>query len=466
MAAPIMRQTPRGLAPQSSTRPVRKPRNTLQILKSTRALLLISNVVLLIAALAGIEVHRRAIRIVGKDTAPSVIAAQHIKSAVADMDANAVNELLGSPASADGAGGYEERRVEAAAALLAAAENITFGDKERAPIGTLQIGIGTYERLIQRARDLRERSDPKFVDAYRAAAKLVDETLLPAADALDKANNDVLEQTYERQESESSGSMVFLAFGAMAALGGLVAVQAFLARRMRRTINPLLAAATLVAFIWTVWVFSAFNTEKASLKIAQEDAFVSIRALWRARATAYWANSDESRYLLDPAHASEYQSSFNARTESLAKAPAGMPLEEVAKAARSGVKVSGFSGYLGDEISNITFAGERAAAADTLSKYAEFMAIDRRVRQLETTGHHREAIELGAGKQAGQSDWAFSRFDDALGDTLKINQQAFDTAVSKGMGALDGLAWESAIFAAVVGVLMFLGFAPRIKEYE
>ena len=43
------------------------------------------------------------------------------------------------------------------------------------------------------------------------------------------------------------------------------------------------------------------NIEHAGheLKVAKEDAFDSVRALWLARAVAYDANSDGSRWLLD-----------------------------------------------------------------------------------------------------------------------------------------------------------------------
>jgi len=129
--------------------------NTLQILQGSRAALIALDVLLLIAAIAGARVHRDAMKTVGKDSAPSIIAAQHIKSALADLDADAANELLGAPgAMSDAVKAYEARRVEAAEALIAAAENITYGESERTPIQSLQVGMGTYERLIQRARDL------------------------------------------------------------------------------------------------------------------------------------------------------------------------------------------------------------------------------------------------------------------------------------------------------------------------
>ncbi|MGA2597618.1 MAG: hypothetical protein ABSH09_11595, partial [Bryobacteraceae bacterium] len=299
--------------------------NTLQILKGSRAALVALDVLLLIAAIAGARVHRDAMKTVGKDSAPSIIAAQHIKSALADMDADAANELLGAPDTAsDAVKAYEARREEAAEALIAAAENITYGESERAPIQSLQVGIGTYERLIQRARDLHERGDAKFVAAYREAAKLLDETLLPAADALDKANNEVLERTYQGQSVKSLSARTFLVLVGLSLLGALVGVQIFLARRMRRTLNLLLLAATLLVGATLRYTAGAMVTEQRQLKVAKEDAFMSIHALWRARAVSYWANSDESRYLLDKEHAAEHERDFFTKSAMLAKLPLDM----------------------------------------------------------------------------------------------------------------------------------------------
>src|SRR5215472_17494437 len=118
-----------------------QPWNTLQILRTSRVALLSLDALFLIAAVSGAAVHRGAMKTVGKDSAPSIIAAQHIKSALADMDANAANYLLGAPGTMpDTVKAYEARREEGAKALIAAAENITYGDDERIPIQTVQVG--------------------------------------------------------------------------------------------------------------------------------------------------------------------------------------------------------------------------------------------------------------------------------------------------------------------------------------
>jgi hypothetical protein len=85
---------------------------------------------------------------------------------------------------------------------------------------------------------------------------------------------------------------------------------------------------------------------------------------------------------------------------------------------------------------------------------------------LERGGKHAEAVTLCIGTETGQSNWAFDRFDKALGATLDINQSAFDIAVAKGLSVLDWLEIKASVTAVLIAVLMFLGLAGRIREYE
>lgn len=441
--------------------------NSLQRLKFGRIVILGADALLLVAVIAGASVHRYAMKTVGKDTAPSIIAAQHIKSALADMDADAVNELLGAPiamATADKA--YEARRVEASKALIEAAKNITYGDAEQKPIETLQVGIGTYERLIQQARDLHQSGSPAVVAAYRDAAAVMDRTLLPAADALDAANNNESEKTYEGKSADSLLARWLVGFAGLLALGALGWTQLYITRLTRRMINPLLLAATFVTLAVTGFALLAMSSEQRHLKVAKEDSFASLHALWRARAVSYQANSDESRYLLDPAHAGEDQAAFFAKSDSLVRLPASVDLHSLLAREANGVKVEGFSGYLADELNNITFPGEREAAVTSLATWERYLAIDAAMRKLERDGQHAQAVALCLGASEGQSDWAFEQFDKALLATLDINQAAFDDAVAKGFAALNLLEIEAAVAAAAAAVLVFMGCAARIREYE
>ncbi len=453
-------------------------RNTLQVLKLSRTAILAVVALLLVTILFGAHVHREAMQVVGKDAAPSIVDAQRIKASLADLDADEANEMLGPPNAANEAtAGVVKRRLEADEALLAAAGNVTY-EAERAPIETLQVTGGIYSRLTQQTEDLHDGGSPDFIQAYRANAIIMDNALLPAADDLDRVNDEQLQHTYHRQAVDSTLSTTLVALAGLAALLGLAWVQVFLSRRTRRTVNPLLLLATVAAFGLLAYALAAMVTEQHALKVAKEDAFESIHALWRARAVAYAAHAEESRYLLDPAHAADYERAFADETSLLARLPQGYSYDRLVAEERSGKHVEGFTGYLADELNNITFPGEQEAALETLAAFGQYLQVDRNIRDLERAGHHQQAVDLCVGSAAGQSGWAFGQFDEALGETLAINQNEFTRSVESGLSAVGSLGgrftpgeiagtleFKALLVSALIAVLVVLGFAPRIREY-
>ena len=425
------------------------------------------DVLLLVAAVTGARVHRDAMKVVGRDTVPSIVSAQHIKTALADMDADLANELLGEPGEMHSeAKAYERRRVEAAKALIAAARNITYDEAGQKPIEAIQVGMGTYEAKVQRARDLHDRADKAYLDAYRDAARVMDNDLLPQADELDRVNHKELEKAYSAQSGRSLATIVFMLLAGAALLAVLVAMQKFLTQRTRRILNPLLILTTMVTLGFMLYTFDVLGSERHDLKVAKEDAFTSIHALWRARAVAYAANTDESRYLLDVAHASVHERNFHEKAAALASIPPGASSQALLADYLNGRKVTGFTGYLADELDNITFAGEGEAATDVLARLIDYLDIDEQIRSLQRSGKHAEAIKLCVGTDKGQSNWAFDQLDLAIGKTIDINQSAFDMAVTAGFFALSYFEIKAAVAAVIISLLALFGLLQRIREYQ
>lgn len=79
--------------------------------------------------------------------------------------------------------------------------------------------------------------------------------------------------------------------------------------------NPALAAATVLAIAFVAVTLTRLNAESGRLDVPKQDAFDSIQALTLARAVSYDANADESRYLVDPGRAAQYQQSFLAKSQ-------------------------------------------------------------------------------------------------------------------------------------------------------
>ncbi|HEY3838622.1 MAG TPA: hypothetical protein VGL72_18715 [Bryobacteraceae bacterium] len=438
---------------------IRQPRNTLQNLWRCLFLIWALDVALLITALIGSGVHRDAMKAVAVDSAPSIIAAQEIKYELADMDANAANELLGEANQE----AYDKQRNGAATSLIKAAKNITY-EGEEGKITDIQTNLGLYEIQIQRARDLAERKDKLYVNAYRDAAATMDTKLLKSADELDKINDRELKGAYESLKSHSGITNFGILAAGVALLAVLISVQKFLNDRTHRVLNPLLVAATLIALSFLGYTISRLDAESRHLKVVKKDAFDSMSALLRARAIAYAANADESRFLLDRDHANQYDAAFFDKSAQLARLPSGMNYNSVAASEERRRKVSGFRGLLADELHNITFAdeGEGQKAAETLRQWGRYVDVDQRIRDYEKDGNHAAAIKLCV----GESNQVFDDFNSALKATFDVNDAAFKANRDAGFEALSNFEAKAVGVAIVIALLGYFGLLPRIREYQ
>ncbi|MGI4831688.1 MAG: hypothetical protein ACRYFU_26430 [Janthinobacterium lividum] len=454
----------------------KKPvRDTLQMLKRGRAGSLALVGVLLLSVVIGARVDRAAMEEVGREAAPSIVAAQHMKAALAAMDADEVNELLAPPSTASAASdGVLRRRAESEQALLKAAENVK-SEAEHKVLGTLQESGGSYNRLAQKAEDLHDAGSADAVFYYRAEAGLMDNVLLPAADELDRVNNDALVEAFPRHRVQGMLLFLFVALAGVLLVVTLVRTQMFLSHRMRRTLNPALLVATLTSVALVLYGLGAMGTAQHQLGAAKGDAFESVHALWRARAVAYQANAELSRVLLDPVHAADYAKAFAHETGTLAQLPAGMSMDQVV-ANREGVPA--FTGFLSEAWGNITFRGERDAAVRMLTAYQGYLQMASEIFRLEAAGKHANAVKLCVGGATSESTGIFRQFDTALGDTLAINQKEFDRSVEVGIDAVGDtggkmsaakmmgtLEFKAVLVCGLLAVLVLLGFAPRIREY-
>jgi hypothetical protein len=271
-----------------------------------------TSLLLITTAVMAVQSQRDAIKTVGLDAVPSILNAQRIKDSLADMDANAANELLVKPGlNPDAVTGYNQRREKIAKLLVAVTENITYDDQERIPIQTIQIKLGDYIQLIQQARDFNAQgNEASKLQAYRSAAELLDAALLPAATTLAEVNKKQLDRSYQDQRAFAFYSLLVMLLCGLVLLGVLVKMQLFLKQRMNRIINPGLLAASTVTTIFLGYAVFTLLSAGHHLKVAKEDAFDSLYALRVSRALSYSANGDESRYLLDKSLSQQHEQAF------------------------------------------------------------------------------------------------------------------------------------------------------------
>ena len=381
--------------------------------------------VFLLAAATGLERYRQAVQTIGKDSAPSIVAAQRLRTTFARCHADAAALLAGQAGAATA---YDGDRRAAADGLVAAAQNITYGDAELKPVQRMVDAYGRYGAAVARGRVSAESG---AATPLAEADGILHGELLADADALDRANRHALDGGYTDERTRAAFGMAWTVAAGVALLTALVGTQVFVARRTQRLFNPPLVVASAVTLASLAWVVAGMSASAADLRTAKADAFDSLSALWQARSTA--VDGYATRLAGVPGTRAADDATL------LASPPLRMTLDDVVVAVEGGTVPDGFNGYLADELRNITFPGERAAAVDALRTYAAYRA------------------------DGGPA--AFARFDDAVGKTIEVNQSAFDHSVGEGFTDVDGRwAWAAGA-AAVVAVAAYVGLRPRLREY-
>ena len=122
--------------------------------------------------------------------------------------------------------------------------------------------------------------------------------LFEAADSLDEANFRLIEDAFETDRSIAAGTRDAVGGTGVILLGLLVWVQWDLAQRVRRLLNAGLLWASIIALALLSSASTHLSSSANDLYVAKHDAFESLYTLWRARAVAFAANADESKYLL------------------------------------------------------------------------------------------------------------------------------------------------------------------------
>ncbi|MEU6170209.1 hypothetical protein [Streptomyces tanashiensis] len=415
--------------------------------------------------------------------APRTVSAAGLNLALNDMDAQAVNSLL---ANGDAGRGrmtvpydkairlYDEAR-EAVSRDLRTLGVAAEGDAEaERTVERVTADFARYQEFIGRAleSDTRTGGKPDAVENYRTANDLLTRRLLPEARTLVEGTNRQFEDAYAAERSALGTQAVLVLVLGVALFAVLALLQWCLARRFHRILNPALLAATVCGLIAVVLGFQALAGTSEDLRVARRDAFDSVVALSRARAIAYDANADESRYLLDRDHRTAHEAAFLAKSQSLygmkgADLASYEPrLGETWKAYGEDHEDKRFTGEFRRELDNITFPGERAAAERTVEAYAVYQRDDRTIRSLVAAGREQEAVAFCISWEPGKSNAHFGAWMQALDEVTTINSGAFDSAAEDGRRELTGrLPWAVAALI-VAAVLAALGLRPRLAEFR
>ncbi|MGW3224781.1 hypothetical protein ACWDAG_36640 [Streptomyces sp. NPDC001157] len=446
------------------------------------ATVLLATAVAALLTLAGLSAMGTWDSVAGRD-APRTTSAADLDLALNDMDAQAANVLLSSGNAGKGrlrtpytkaVGFYGDARREIGHDLRTLAVAAQGDRTDEKTVENLTDDFAEYQELIGRALENDGRAGGKaaaLVD-YRRATDLLQRRLLPAARTLVSSNDKAFDAEYSSARTALSARMVAAVSLGVLLLAVLGALQWYLARSFRRILNPGVLAATVCTLLAVILGSQLLTSTAGHLRGARRDAFDSVVALTRARAIAYDANADESRYLLDPERRDQYAASFLAKSQQLYGLK-GATLStydsalatswQAYEAHRHDLR---FTGEFRRELDNITFPGERAAAERTVRAYAVYQRDDRRIRALLAAGKEDRAVEFCMDWKPGTSNAHFAAWMAGLGKVTDINRAHFTVAVDEGRSSVTGLLpWAGGLLLAAAA-LTALGLRPRLAEFR
>ncbi|MDR3613756.1 MAG: hypothetical protein P4L53_09315 [Candidatus Obscuribacterales bacterium] len=431
------------------------------------------------------------IKTIGVDAAPSVVLAQNIKSGVGRMFEDLNTELDAKPGeNYDLVKDFDATKVLVAANLTEAAHNITYTDDadhlypsepqgELGPVNRLQEGWAQFLMLAAKARVFHENGDAAVLSTARDINTVVNEVLLPSADALSGVNDAHLQDKYASRVHHLIVGLGAAGVGIIFVLFMLYVQGILLTRTFKRGLNPFFAAATGLAFIFFAYCGYAFINANEDLYIAGTAAYPSVKVLTQTRADLLQAKAEASLWLLDRPNADQHQKAFDAYIDKIGKFGRGQTADTINAIATHGYVKGGLgwsattdggplkpdvlSGEIADELNNVTFPGELEGATKTVKVYADFLALDKQVRSLELQGQHAKAITLLAGGNPGQGNYLFDQLIDekakngTLGSTYQINLAQQNAAIQRGFADIDNLEWLTPAILFLIQLLVFGG---------
>ncbi len=448
----------------------RRSWNTLQRLRGFRAAILLFDVLLLVLVLNAVEGHRRLLHAIVDREAPAVVAAERVQFALRAMEASTARELLLGDADTPAlTQAQEQRRSEAARALLQAihdSPDSPDAGSERASMETLQLGLGTYERVAGNAQGGNEGKSAANSMLFNRSTDLMDGKLLPAARVLQQSGEVRLRDSFRRLSARSAAARAGVSAACLLILVTLAFAQLFLSRRTHRTFNLPLLGATALTTLLGVHLLSVLASSQRELTLAEGDPFASVHTLWQVRELAYAADLEEGRYFLDRVHGGLAERTFTQDAALVASTPAELTTEQLVAALREGHSVDGFSGLLATEISRKQFSDERETMLKALPLWEKYISLAIRARHLQGAESREQGVQLYAGRGAGQAQGTLLQFEETVAAASTMGQAAFEDGMSQELAASRGAEFETGAAVAAIAALVVLGFAPRLREYR
>lgn len=388
-----------------------------------------------IAGYVGVSGARSSVNTIARDAVPSIVTAQTVRVKLLQMDSLASQEFLagGADSGAQARVKYEAVRQELGEQLTIAAKNISFGKDEQTPLETLMNKVQAYNGLVEAARANNRQGFPVGAAYLRMASTMLHNEMLPQTQAIDQLNVKQLENEYASFKSASVIHIGVIAAAGLALLAVLGYMQLFISKKMRRSFNlPLLAASAVVVAL-TAYSIVGMTLQRSNLGAAKEASFVSAYNWLEARGAAYDAKTDQSLFLIALGAGAKYEESAKVKVEKLAAAAAQ------------------------------NAQGDSASALSALRTYVQQ---DERIRGYDKAGKRAEAVNLALGNGTQEAQKSFDDLNQVLTANLKTATGSFDASIASAESNINLLDLAFIVLSLAVVALAYFGLTPRINEYR
>jgi len=388
-----------------------------------------------IAGYVGVSGARSSVNTIARDAVPSIVTAQTVRVKLLQMDSLASQEFLagGADSGAQARVKYEAVRQELGEQLTLAAKNISFGKDEQTPVETLMNKVQAYNGLVEAARANNRQGFPVGAAYLRMASTMLHDQMLPQTQAIDQLNVKQLESEYASFKSTSVIHIGVIAAAGLALLAVLAYMQLFISKKMRRSFNlPLLAASAVVVAL-TAYSIVGMTLQRSNLGAAKEASFVSAYNWLEARGAAYDAKTDQSLFLIALGAGAKYEESAKVKVEKLAAAAAQ------------------------------NAQGDSASALSALRTYVQQ---DERIRGYDKAGKRAEAVNLALGNGTQEAQKSFDDLNQVLTANLKTATSSFEASIASAESNINLLDLAFIVLSLAVVALAYFGLTPRINEYR
>jgi hypothetical protein len=395
---------------------------------------------------------REQVRIIGAEAAPQAATAADLYFALSDMDAQVARMVLTGDTDAlagsqiDALGTYQERSRQVDADLQRSLTTSTTA-ADRAVVLELLGHLAVYRERVWQTLTAGEGA----AGYYTQATNVLHLDLLPAAERLRTASEERLSRAYAgKRVTEVAGATLAVVLGAALILL-LVALQIWLARRFRRTLNPALLTATVITFGLVVPAAVVFAVQGERLAAARDNSLTPFLALSAARAVSYDAAADTSRYLISD-NLAYYDEDFTRKSQCLTT---GGTCDQAGAIVPGGLAaVAG-----GPDVSPVR-------SGQVVERWQAYQRDHQKIVGFARSGQRESAIGALTGIRRGDASFDFTYYDAAVSEIAAARQRAFEDALHSADTLLTGWAVIPVVAMGVVILLVPLSVRKRFAEYR